>query len=103
MDSYVYAVTQASRKEQRLIEARNRYRVYEQEAALKAFFPKHDMHVLDTGHWGKRLHIFMGLLANSLLLVQAEKPNEFLELVVDFLKADTGPQPTLPNDPILIR
>ena len=63
--------------------------MYEQEEALKAFFPKHDMHVLDTGHWGERLHIFMALRANSLLIVQAEKPNEFLKLVVDFLKAET--------------
>ncbi|TEB27085.1 alpha/beta-hydrolase [Coprinellus micaceus] len=58
----------------RVIAGRNsEYRVFEQEEALKAFFPNHDMHVLDTGHW-----------------VQAEKPNEFLKLVVDFLKPETG-------------
>ncbi|KAJ3506622.1 hypothetical protein NMY22_g17188 [Coprinellus aureogranulatus] len=45
------------------------YRVYEQQDAFRAFFPNFDMHVLDTGHW-----------------VQAEKPNEFLKLAIDFLK-----------------
>lgn len=55
--------------------SQSEYRVFEQEGPFKAFFPNYQMHVLDTGHW-----------------VQAEKPNEFLELAVDFLKADKVPQ-----------
>ena len=49
------------------------------------------MHVLDTGHWGEHIHRVVCVRADILPTVQAEKPNEFLKLVVDFLKAGAGP------------
>ncbi|KAH6909248.1 mitochondrial protein [Coprinopsis sp. MPI-PUGE-AT-0042] len=68
--------------------ANSEYAILQHLTAFKSFFPGAQVETLDTGHWGK-VELGYTIEVKCLLtrhLVQAERPNEFKKLVVDFIK-----------------
>jgi pimeloyl-ACP methyl ester carboxylesterase len=69
--------------------AQSEYTILEYLTAFTRFFPKAQVETLDTGHWGETglaCTIEDNCLLTIRILVQAERPNEFKKLVLDFIQ-----------------